>query len=83
MSVLLPNMADFDTIYELEDEEDEQLGLHWKLSKRKCESSNMMEYPFPVWTEVLLPYCSKGLKLPPLLLDSAKQFNMLLNKDFI
>lgn len=21
-----------------------QLGLHWKLSKRKCESSNMMEY---------------------------------------
>ena len=25
MSVLLPNMADFDTIYELEDEEDEQV----------------------------------------------------------
>uniref|UniRef100_A0A3Q4AEU0 Uncharacterized protein n=1 Tax=Mola mola TaxID=94237 RepID=A0A3Q4AEU0_MOLML len=21
-----------------------RLGLHWKLSKRKCESSNMMEY---------------------------------------
>ncbi|XP_035620137.1 cysteine-rich hydrophobic domain-containing protein 1 isoform X2 [Oncorhynchus keta] len=21
-----------------------KLGLHWKLSKRKCESSNMMEY---------------------------------------
>ncbi|XP_077778843.1 cysteine-rich hydrophobic domain-containing protein 1-like isoform X3 [Podarcis muralis] len=128
MSVLLPNMADFDTIYELEEEEDEEeeesetvvrsqelprlrnapepvavrgagqitvfgltnkfdtefpsvltgkvapeefktsisrvntrrsiekllewennrlyhkLGLHWKLSKRKCETSNMMEY---------------------------------------
>lgn len=25
MSVLLPNMADFDTIYELEDEEDERV----------------------------------------------------------
>lgn len=25
MSVLLPNMADFDTIYEIEDEEDEHL----------------------------------------------------------
>lgn len=25
MSVLLPNMADFDTIYELEDEEDEHV----------------------------------------------------------
>lgn len=25
MSVLLPNMADFDTIYELEDEEDEHI----------------------------------------------------------
>ncbi|POI36191.1 hypothetical protein CIB84_000056, partial [Bambusicola thoracicus] len=21
-----------------------KLGLHWKLSKRKCETSNMMEY---------------------------------------
>lgn len=21
-----------------------QLGLHWKLSRRKCESNNMMEY---------------------------------------
>uniref|UniRef100_A0A8B9EI49 Cysteine rich hydrophobic domain 1 n=1 Tax=Anser cygnoides TaxID=8845 RepID=A0A8B9EI49_ANSCY len=25
-----------------------KLGLHWKLSKRKCETSNMMEYTTPL-----------------------------------
>lgn len=34
-----------------------QLGLHWKLSKRKCESSNMMEYVSVHYIGVLNIFC--------------------------
>ncbi|KAF0039844.1 hypothetical protein F2P81_008079 [Scophthalmus maximus] len=41
MSVLLPNMADFDTIYELEDEEDERV-VNEELLPRHCPEPVVM-----------------------------------------